>query len=197
MCLRRLELLLIVVVVIVVEAEAQVEARLLPQSLRHQLLLQKQFLEKICAEAEGKVAVDEIHEAHARPGIVPGLRLWGQQRLRDGVNDMAEVRVGLLGVALEQLLGLRHIVLAVLLQQPWGQALQQLLVLLLPVVVVTGLTCGDGEDIWVTLATACTRSEPQRTQLSPVIVPMTAITSIFLLLKFQVSSILSNNHRII
>lgn len=76
--LWQLQFLLVVVVVVVVEAEAQVKARLLPQSLGHQLLLQKQFLEQVCAEAEGEVAVDEIHEAHARPSEVPRLRLWGQ-----------------------------------------------------------------------------------------------------------------------
>lgn len=125
------------------EAQVQVEARLLPQSARHQRLLHKQFLQEAVADAEGAVTVDEVHEADAGPRKVTRLRLRRQQRPDDGVDDGAEVGVGLPGVALEQLLGLRQVVLAVLLQQRRRQTLQQLLVLLLPVGVVTGLTCGD------------------------------------------------------
>lgn len=141
--LEFLLLCVIGVVVVVVEAEVQVKARLLPQSARHQLLLHEQFLEEAVAEAEGEVAVDEVHEADAGPRKVPRLWLRRQQRLDDGMDDGAEVRVSLSGVALEQLLCLSHVVLAVVLEQRWGQTLQQLLVLLLPVGVVTGLTCNE------------------------------------------------------
>lgn len=54
-------------VVVIVEAEVHVEARLLPQTTRHQLLLHKQFLEEVVAEAEWAVAVDEVQEAEAGP----------------------------------------------------------------------------------------------------------------------------------
>lgn len=144
--LEFLLLLLVVVVVVVVEAEVQVEARLPPQSQRHQLLLHEQFLEEAVADAEGAVAVDEVHEADAGPRKVTRLRLRRQQRLHNGVDDGAEVGVGLAGVALEQLLGLGHVVLAVVLEQRRRQTLQQLFVLLLPVDVVTGLTCRDNSS---------------------------------------------------
>lgn len=135
-------LLLVVVVVVVVEAEVQVQARLLPQSAWHQLLFHKQFLEEAVADAEGAVAVDEVHEADAGPREITRLWLWREQRLDDGVSDGAEVGVGLPGVAVKQLLGLGHVVLAVVLEQRRRKTLQQLFVLLLPVRLVTAATCG-------------------------------------------------------
>ena len=137
----------VVVVVVVVEAEVQVQARLLPQSTRHQLLLHEQFLEEAVADAEGAVAVDEVHEADAGPCKITRLWLWRKQRLDDGVGDGAEVRVGLPGVAVKQLLGLGHVVLAVVLEQRWRKTLQQLFVLLLPVRLVTAATCRQTEQL--------------------------------------------------
>lgn len=87
--------------------------------------------------------MNEVHEANSRTCEVAWLRPRRQQRLHDGMDDGAEVRVGLSGEAVEQLLRLCHVVLAVVLQQSHGEALQELLVLLLPVRVVAGLTCSD------------------------------------------------------
>lgn len=77
--------------------------------------------------------MNEVHEPNSRTGEVAWLRPRRQQRLDDGMDDGAEVRVGLASVAVEQLLRLCHVVLAVVLQQSHGEALQELLVLLLPV----------------------------------------------------------------
>lgn len=91
--------------------------------------------------------MDKVHEPDAGPCIIIRLRLWRQQRLDNCVDNGAEVGVGLAGKALEQVLGLRDVVLAVLFEQCRRQTLQQLFVLLLPVGVVTGLTCGKRNSL--------------------------------------------------
>lgn len=106
---------LLLVVVIVVQA-VELQAWLLPQCPGHELLLHKQFLEEAVADAEGEVAVDEVHEAHAGASIVTCLWLRCEQRLNNGVNNRSDIWVGLAGKALKQVLGLNHIVLAILLE---------------------------------------------------------------------------------
>lgn len=74
-------------VVVVVLVEAQLV--LFSECTWDQLLLQKEFLQELVAEVQGQVAVDEVHEADARPGVVAYLRLRREQCLHDGVNDRA------------------------------------------------------------------------------------------------------------
>lgn len=81
--------------------------------------------------------MDEVHEANAGPDKVASLRLGRDERLLDGVDDGAQVPQGRLGVALEQLLGLVNVVLTVLLQQARRDVLDQVLILLFPVLCVT------------------------------------------------------------
>lgn len=123
------------------KAEVQIKGRLLPQSARDHVLLQKLFLQKVVAHAVRKVGVEEVHEAQARACKVTRLRLRCQQRLHDGVNNRLEVGGGVFGEGLEQILGLGHVLLTVVLKQRRGQILQQMLVLFLPVGEVSGLSC--------------------------------------------------------
>lgn len=81
--------------------------------------------------------MDKVHDAHTVAGIVADLRLWRNERLRDGVNDRAQVCQGRLRMAGEQLFSLMHVVLTILLQKTWGDVLDHVLVLLFPVMGVT------------------------------------------------------------
>lgn len=60
------------VVVVVVE---ETQAVLFPECTRYHFLLQEEFLEELVTQAHGEEIVDEVHEAHARPRIVAGLRV--------------------------------------------------------------------------------------------------------------------------
>lgn len=79
---------------VVVVVFDDVQLILFPECTRDHLFLQKEFLQEFVTEAQGKVIVDEVHEADARPGIVAYLRLWREQCLHDGVNDRAQVLTG-------------------------------------------------------------------------------------------------------
>lgn len=88
-----------------------------PQRSRLHFLVHEQFLKELIANREGQVAVDEVHEPHPWPSVVERVGARGEQSLHDGVDDRAEVRIGLFGVGLEQLLGLGEVVFAVFFQQ--------------------------------------------------------------------------------
>lgn len=60
------------VVVVVLD---EVQLILFPECAWYQLLLQKEFLQELVTDAHREVAVDEVHEADARPGVVAYLRL--------------------------------------------------------------------------------------------------------------------------
>lgn len=64
------------VIVVVVDA---VQLVLFPECTWHHFLLQKDFLQEFVTDAQGEVAVDEVHEADTRPGIVAYPRLRREQ----------------------------------------------------------------------------------------------------------------------
>lgn len=99
------------VIVVVVDA---VQLVLFPECTWHHFLLKKDFLQEFVTDAQGEVAVDEVHEADTRSGIVTYPRLRREQWLHDGVYDWAQVLGGWFGKILEEVLGLRDVVFSIL-----------------------------------------------------------------------------------
>ena len=112
-----------------------------PKSLRHQLLLNKQFLEECVTDAVWKVAREEVHEAHSRPSVVAHAGLRGEQSLDDGIHHRAQVLRSIPGMFLEQLSCLGQVVLPVFLQQSGTEVEEKVVLLPPPVELVTRLTC--------------------------------------------------------
>lgn len=95
-------------------------------------------LQEPVTDIRGEISVDKVHDAYSRPSVVAHFGLRGRERLGDSVDHWAQVFVGRLAEFLVKLHGLQSVVFPIFLQQLWGQVLNKMPVLLLPVLGVGG-----------------------------------------------------------